>query len=185
MEHNVDNQDIQPEPDNRSDDFTTFVSYSREDARIVEPMVRMLRLSGTPIFRDQDSIAPGTKWRLKIATVLENCTTVIVFWCSHAYYSKEVELEWRQAIEFEKLVVPILLDSTRMPSDLAQYQAIDLRDALGKHEEKIYVGGGEPGSLKGPWEYILRVPSDNELQNGVEYLVAQLHNFSKARKCDA
>ena len=69
-----------------------------------------------------------------------------------------------------------------MPNDLAKYQVIDLRPALGAHMEKEFVGGGGPGSLKGPWEYYLRYPSEPEVQNAVLYLLEKLGELGRSAR---
>jgi hypothetical protein len=161
-----------------------FVSYSREDACIVEPLVKLLRISsGSSVFHDIDSIPPGTKWRLEIASALEQCETVIVFWCWHAEHSKEVELEYQRAIELEKAVVPILLDSTGLPNVLAQYQAIDLRAIFGAHD--TFIPPRRPDTGYDAGRYVLHIPSVGKLQRGSHYLVAQLYNLIVTRKHDA
>lgn len=159
------------------DRFLLFVSYSREDSSIVAPLVELLRVSGIPIFRDKDSIPPGTKWRFQIATALENCEMVIVFWCKHAAASKEVKQEYRRAIKLGKAVVPVLLDSTDMPEILAQRQAIDLRTALGAHAEAVCLIETETDWRIGSWVQILRKPSEAESQRAGEYLIKQLRNL--------
>jgi hypothetical protein len=184
MTHEHDYRSLQANYDEVSGGFTLFVSYSRRDASIVEPLVELLRISGSSVFRDRDSIPPGTKWQLKIATALENCETVIVLWCKHAAASKEVELEYQRAIELEKSVVPILIDSTGMPDVLAQYQAIDLRKALGAHEV-VVIDGLETACRVGRASLVLRTPSDEELQRGGQSLIAQLYTLIVSRKHDA
>jgi|ERR1044072_706972 hypothetical protein len=157
--------------------FELFVSYSREDARIIKPLVKLLRTLRS-VFLDEDTIPPGTKWRFQIVSALQNCETVIVFWCSHAAMSKEVELEYRRAIELNKVVVPILLDATVIPDVLAQYQAIDLRTALGDHETGRI---GLPDEWRPAFSIGLRVPSDEELRSAGQYLVPRLYNLMVSR----
>lgn len=148
-----------------------FVSYSQRDASIVAPLVDLLRISGPPVFRDKDSIPPGTKWRQEIDAALESSKIVFVFWCRHAADSKEVETEYLRAIELGKPIVPILLDSTRLSDTLARYQAIDFREALGAHEvgePPVLRAGGIPGAV------YLRQPSKNEFQAAAQYLITHL-----------
>lgn len=106
---------------------SVFASYSRKDARLVVQLLGLLRAIDVSIFRDEQSIKPGRKWRVEINVALEHCQTILVFWCRHAAQSSEVRSEYERAISLGKRVVPVLIDSTALPSDLGQYQGVDLR----------------------------------------------------------
>lgn len=82
------------------------------------------------MFRDEDSIPKGKKWKIVIAESLASCTTVLVFWSVAASDSKTVEEEYGFAIEQGKDIVPVLLDDTALPSSLSQYQWVDFRPML-------------------------------------------------------
>ena len=104
---------------------------------------------------------------------------MIVFWCDHAYSSREIKKEYRRAIKLGKAVVPILLDFTRLPKDLAQYQAIDLRPALGSHSG----GEGEPFVLS----TTVGINSGNLWNNHIakeagRYLLEKLGELGAAQK---
>ena len=54
----------------------------------------------------------------------------MVFWCSHSRSSEEVRKEYTAAIEQQKEVLPLLIDDTPLPAELAEYQYIDFRAAF-------------------------------------------------------
>jgi hypothetical protein len=114
-------------------EYGIFVSYSRRDGDIVTPLVQMLRLSGTGVFRDIDHIRPGTKWRAVLIDAVDSCELVLLFWCHHSAESAEVRKEYTQALQGGKLLTPVLLDDTPLNSALSEYQAIDMR-RLFRHE---------------------------------------------------
>jgi hypothetical protein len=116
-------------------------SYSRLDASIVRPLVQIIRITGSSVFRDEESIRPGKRWCAEIISAIEHCHALLVFWCKHACASDEVQAEYQRAIDLEKDVVPIILDSTPLRADLAEYQAIDLRDVLELHEGGVLAEG--------------------------------------------
>lgn len=117
-----------------------FASYSRHDAPLVRHLVALLRAVETPVFLDQDTIPAGAQWRVEIASALETCKTVLVFWCAHAAASEEVSREYRRAIALEKRVVPVLMDSVSLPEALGLFQGVDLRHAVGfSHDALIRV----------------------------------------------
>ena len=114
-------------------EYAIFVSYSRRDGDIVTPLVQMLRLSGTGVFRDLDHIRPGTKWRTVLIDAVDSCELVLLFWCHHSAGSAEVRKEYTQALQGGKLLTPVLLDDTPLSTTLSEYQAIDMR-GLFRHE---------------------------------------------------
>ena len=114
-------------------DFGTnvFVSYSRSDASLIAPIVKLLRTNRSLVFQDIDDIRPGKKWRDEIDRGLAASQLVVVFWCDHASESEEVSSEWRAALDQEKDLLPLLLDATPLPPELSEYQWIDFRETVG------------------------------------------------------
>ncbi|BBL77490.1 toll/interleukin-1 receptor domain-containing protein [Methylomagnum ishizawai] len=104
-----------------------FISYSRMDRNIVAPITDLMRITGAKVFRDEDSILPGKKWKIIITESLNSARTVVVFWCGHSAQSDAVKFEYKTAIELNKDVVPILLDETVLSDELREYQWIDFR----------------------------------------------------------
>jgi TIR domain len=108
-----------------------FVSYSHADSLLVSPVVKLLRVNKSLVFQDFDTIQPGKRWRGEIAKGLAESRLVVVFWCTHASQSNEVSKEWRAAIEQKKDLLPLLLDPTPLPPELAEFQWIDFRGTVG------------------------------------------------------
>jgi hypothetical protein len=87
---------------------------------------------------------------------------VVVFWCQQSSESPEVENEYRSAIEAQKEVVPVLLDSTPVPPALGAFQWIDFRE-LGR-EKHARLGAPGPEAPASPavrssavWRSVLAV----------------------------
>jgi len=104
-----------------------FVSYSRKDARLIKPVVALLRARDS-IFLDLDGIKPGKKWRMQLDEALRAAELVVLFWCRHSVRSKEVQKEYEFALSTGKNVLPVLLDSTPMPESLREFQWVDFRE---------------------------------------------------------
>jgi hypothetical protein len=111
-----------------------FVSYSRRDREVVSPMTAILRLAGAEVFRDEDSIPPGTKWQEAINTSITDCHCLVVFWSANAAASDAVRYEYMHGATLKKDIAPILMDDTPMTPELRQFQAIDFRPAALKIE---------------------------------------------------
>lgn len=117
--------------------INVFVSYSHADASLVAPVVKLLRVNKSLVFQDNDSIAPGTRWRSEIARGLDQSHLVVVFWCKHASHSDEVAREWQAALAQNKDLLPLLLDATPLPGPLSEFQWIDFRDTVGAHHAAV------------------------------------------------
>ena len=107
-----------------------FISYSHQDAAVVTPVVRLLRVTGSKVFRDEDCIPAGSYWRLVLSDSLQDAHAFIVFWSKHAADSREVKREWQQAVSLGKDVVPVLLDDTPLAGALREFQYIDFRPLI-------------------------------------------------------
>jgi hypothetical protein len=122
---------------------SVFISYSHEDSELVEPFVTFIRGTADLVFHDATGIKPGKKWRKEIDKAIHASDLVALFWCVHSSTSEEVKTEYEMAISAAKDVMPILLDSTPLPTDLSHYHWVDFRNLLGK-------GHAQPGRWKLP-----------------------------------
>lgn len=100
-----------------------FVSYSRQDAALVRPLVRFLRATGSEVFVDVESLDYGSNWRLQLDEAIAGASRFLLFWSRAAAGSGEIEHEWRTALAQPDLpIVPVLLDETPLPPDVAPFQ---------------------------------------------------------------
>ncbi len=103
-----------------------FVSYSHQDERLVNPIVKLLRVAESKVFFDVDSIPAGGRWKDGIEDAIIKADKLCVFWCEHASKSQWVEREWTFALKVKKPIVPILLDKTPLEYPLSEYQYLDI-----------------------------------------------------------
>jgi TIR domain len=127
-----------------SEPFRIFVSYSRHDARLVGPVVQLLRATRGVVFQDVDSLHVGRLWRPQINEAIRQAHLVAVFWCWHSNASSEVRKEYKSAIARRKEVMPplpdvmpVLLDSTPLPKSLGGFHGIDFR-VVGEGEHAMH-----------------------------------------------
>ena len=110
--------------------YGVFISYSHEDAKLVTPLVRLLRYERDDlIFHDKNDIRDGEQWEPQLLQRLGEVHTVMVFWCKHSAQSEYVRKEYLQGIAQQKKILPIILDETKMTSELAAFQGIDFRES--------------------------------------------------------
>lgn len=112
-----------------------FLSYSRHDARLVASLGRLIRASGSSVFRDEENIEPGTRWQAVLAEAIREAHVMFVFWCRHSASSSSVRDEYLTAIQNGLRVAPILLDATPLTAELSEFQALDFREIDATHLE--------------------------------------------------
>jgi hypothetical protein len=111
-----------------------FISYSRADKDLVEPIVQLLRTAPTDVFLDIDSIEPGDIWTDRLERAIKGASSFVIFWCDHSANSAWVRKEWTFAVGNKKRVIPVFLDSTGLPDELKTFQGINFRPfAQGLH----------------------------------------------------
>jgi hypothetical protein len=111
-----------------------FACYSRQDGRRVHELVRLIRVSGAPVFLDVDSIRAGTKWQTEIDLAIDASDAVVVFWSLTAAQSPEVAREVEVATRLGKDIVPVLLDDIPLSAELAEFQGVLLADLWYPHD---------------------------------------------------
>ena len=114
-----------------SSEKLVFISYSKGDREIVLLATRLLRAGGAKVFLDINDIEYGDRWEDALVESLSRCDRVLVFWSATASKSIWVTREWRLALKLKKRIVPIPLDDTPLPVELASFLGMtELKDLL-------------------------------------------------------
>ena len=101
-----------------------FLSYAREDAPRIKPLVDAIEHAGLSVFWDRQ-IPPGRSWRDYIGAALGDAQCVLVAWSNDSVGSKWVVEEAEEA-ERRQVLVPFLLDPVVPPLGFRSIQAADL-----------------------------------------------------------
>ena len=102
-----------------------FVSYSREDKGFVSKLALDLRASGVKVWRDDDDIRSGATWDDAVENALREATHVLYIVSSRSTASRTVSDEVSFALEEKKVVVPCIIESTKLPMRVRRNQWID------------------------------------------------------------
>ena len=103
-----------------------FISYSREDRRRVDPLVKALRRHGYSVWWDRD-LAGGSRYLEETEAELKAAKAVLVVWTKTSVASHWVADEAGAARDMRKLV-PVSLDGIMPPLGFRQFQVIDFAD---------------------------------------------------------
>ena len=100
-----------------------FISYASADRERVLSIVDALRDAGIACWLDQHDIAGGTNWGGSIAEAIEGCMAIILMSSAASLNSRNVRQEIALAWQHEKPYIPLLLDNTAIPNDVAYWLA--------------------------------------------------------------
>lgn len=110
-----------------------FVAYSREDSKLVEPIVTGLNRMGIDTWVDWKDLQPGQSWEVAIREALEGAIGMLVF-VSRAsmkseYIRRHVEAAARGGTEY--LIIPVILErSADLPEALQTRPNLDLTSTM-------------------------------------------------------
>jgi serine/threonine protein kinase len=96
---------------------TAFASYSSRDRKKVLERVQGMAAAGVDVFLDLRSLEPGQNWDEELCRAIESRDVFYLFWSEHAKASRNVEREWRTALDKRGLpfIHPIPLEN---PADV-------------------------------------------------------------------
>lgn len=134
--------------------YNVFISYRRSDEGIARSLASLLTMFGQRVFLDVSCIPLGVRWELSIQSALQSAETMLVLWSKRAAQSTYMPREWASRAQSCR-IVPILLDDSPLPEELAQWQATQLQ----LHEVLARRIGAHGGSGKEP-----QVAVDSALQ---------------------
>lgn len=105
-----------------------FISYKHEIAPekrlFVDRLKYRIKGSGLEVWMDND-IPAGEEWRDQIKRALQNAFAVVVVMSPEAKTSEYVTHEWSFALGMGIKVVPIIQETTPLPSPLEHLQFLD------------------------------------------------------------
>ena len=104
-----------------------FVSYSRRDFPFVRDLVRSLRIAGVDLWLDVVNLSGGERWNSRIEAALKACSHCLVVVSPYSMKSAEVAREIEVADQFQKEIIPLLLQTANLSERLRTIEWIDFR----------------------------------------------------------
>lgn len=101
-----------------------FISYSSKDRKTTRALVKLLEKSGWHVWWDK-KIPPGKAFDTVISQSLDAAKCIIVLWSNNSVKSDWVMEEALEGME-RKILVPIRIDSVKLPFGFRRLQTIDL-----------------------------------------------------------
>jgi hypothetical protein len=104
-----------------------FLSYARADAEFAVKLAADLRAKGMKVWRDADDIPPGSSWDLEIQKALGKCTHLLLVATPRSVESPNVADEIGFALNKQKTVIPLMLETCDLPMRVHRAQWVDFR----------------------------------------------------------
>lgn len=124
-----------------------FISYSTQDERLAQFVLKHLTSEGLSVFLASVSLEPGVRWAPEILSNLKTSSWVFFLASQAACSSAFVQQELGGALLTDKKIIPIVWDMqpSNLPGWIKQFQALNLagatldqaKEAISKIAEKI------------------------------------------------
>lgn len=106
---------------------SAFFSYSREDSEFVLRLAKDLKAAGAVVWMDQIDIRPGQHWDSALEEALGSCPNMLLILSPASVSSQNVMDEVSFALDEQKLILPVLYRTCKIPLRLRRLQYIDAR----------------------------------------------------------
>lgn len=103
-----------------------FISYAREDSDIAGRLYQNLKTHSIQPFLDTSDIDPGSNWEDTIKGQIEGCAYFLALFSDVAKKKAYVQREWSWALEKDCRVIPVRIEESSIPTELAHLQWIDI-----------------------------------------------------------
>jgi hypothetical protein len=102
-----------------------FISYSHSDTDFAGKLTKGLEQAGYEVWFDHTDIQTGTRWDDEIVKGLASCEVFIVLLSNKSTASQNVKDEIGYALDHNKQILPILLETCEVPFRLSRVQYVD------------------------------------------------------------
>ena len=106
-------------------DPVTFISYSREDAVFALRLAQDLKAAGARVWLDQLDIVPGHEWDSAVEEALVNSPRMLLILSPASSKSGNVRNEIHFAMNYGKIIIPVLYQPCVAPLALQRIQHVD------------------------------------------------------------
>ena len=104
-----------------------FISYSRRQTPFVDRLAEELENSGYTLWLDYHNLVPAEPWLQQIESGIAESDSVILIVSKESIESKNVEPEWRRALEQGKRIILVIFEAVRLPAELQACEWVDFR----------------------------------------------------------
>ncbi|MBZ0305137.1 MAG: UvrD-helicase domain-containing protein, partial [Anaerolineae bacterium] len=158
-----------------------FVSYAHVNKLLVMEIANLLTEGGQSVWFDH-RLLPGEVWKEVLLKEISQCEIFVYVLSPDSVTSEWCQWEFEKAVEFEKPILPILLQrDTQIPDTLKEiekYQFADFSDGVNPATIARLIGGLNKITIKVPHLRKLDTPNNPRGFPPQGYLVSKQKNMS-------
>ncbi len=114
---------------------SVFVSYSREDLKLVHPIIAAIEAAGYPVWWD-GMLSPGERFATSTEAALEGARAVVVLWSAKSTASHWVHDEATRGRD-RGCLVPLSVDGSKPPLGFRQFQTYKVNPRRAAHDPGV------------------------------------------------
>ena len=114
---------------------SVFVSYSREDLKLVRPIIAAIEAAGYPVWWD-GMLSPGERFATSTEAALESARAVVVLWSVKSAASHWVHDEATRGRD-RGCLVPLSVDGSKPPLGFRQFQTYKVNPHRAKQDPGV------------------------------------------------
>ena len=104
-----------------------FISYSRAQTPFVGRLADQLEDQGFSLWLDYQSLVPARPWFQQIEAGIDGADVVLLIVSKESIQSKNVEPEWKRALDRGKRIVLLIFEAVPLPAALQTCEWVDFR----------------------------------------------------------
>ncbi len=129
---------------------TLFISYSRAQTPFVDRLASELEDRGYSLWLDYQSLVPGRPWFPQIASWIDAADVTLLIVSKQSITSKNVEPEWKRALERGKRIVLLIFEAVPLPPQLQDCEWVDFRADYRRAVQELIRVIEHPGMVSAP-----------------------------------
>lgn len=106
---------------------TLFISYSRAQTPFVDRLADQLQENGYSFWLDYQNLVPARPWIQQIQAWIDAADITLLVVSKESITSKNVEPEWRRALEHKKRIILLIFEAVPLPVELQGCEWVDFR----------------------------------------------------------
>src|SRR5687767_11369162 len=106
---------------------SVFISYSRREAPFVDVLLDALEDKGVEVWLDYHCLVPGKAWLEQIFSGIDAADVVLLVVSKASMASKNVELEYADALKKQKRIILIIFEAVPLPTAFQSTEWLDFR----------------------------------------------------------
>ena len=114
-----------------------FISYSRAQTPFVDRLADQLEDRGYALWLDYQSIVPARPWFQQIEVGIDGADVVLLIVSKESITSKNVEPEWKRALDRGKRIILLIFEAVSLPAGLQTCNWVDFRDNYKRAFEQL------------------------------------------------